>query len=283
MKYIALLIIFAFPFVINSVGIGSEIPQSEAIKIFTLANQEYINAQKLMSDKNMEEALKGFKWASDRYEELLVAGFINGQIYYNLANALYRQGKIGNAVLYYNKAQRLMPRNSDVTENIRLVKTEFSDKELTSKVPGIIKAILFWYFLFNLGEAAAFTMIFYIILAVAIICYVFLRLQWLKPVCYGLGIAVIVISSTLGVKIYKEDCKQRGVVIAQECNVRYGPGKEYEAKFKIHEGAEFIVKDENDEWYKAYIFVDVRQPDDKEESTKEFRVGWLKKSEVGII
>ena len=283
MKYIIIFIIFAFQFVINPIGIGAAIPQSEAIKIFTLANQEYANAQKLMSEENMTDALKGFKWASDRYGELIVSGFINGQIYYNLANALYRQGKIGTAVLYYNKAQRLMPRNSDVMENIRLVKTEFSDKELSSKVPGIIKAVFFWFFLFNLNEASAFTMIFYIILAVAVICYVFLRLQWLKTVCYGLGIAVIVISSTLGVKIYKEDCKQRGVVIVQECKVRYGPGKEYEAKFKIHEGAEFIVKDENDEWYKAYIFVDVRQPDDKEESSKEFRVGWLKKNEVGII
>ena len=283
MKYFALLLIFAVQLVINPIGFSDDIPQSEAIKIFTLANQEYANAQRLMSEKKMEDALKGFKWASDRYGELVVAGFVNGQLYYNLANALYRQGKIGNAVLYYNKAQRLLPRNSDVMENIRLVKTEFADKELTSKVPGIIKAILFWYFLFNLSEATVFTIIFYLLLAVAVMCYIYIRMQWLKPVCFGLGIAVVVISSTLGVKIYNEKCKQRGVVIAQECKVRYGPGKEYEAKFNIHEGSEFIVKDENDEWYKAYIFIDIRQPEDKEKSSKEFRVGWLKKSEVGII
>ncbi|MGR3178360.1 MAG: tetratricopeptide repeat protein [Candidatus Anammoxibacter sp.] len=269
--------------VFNPSGNGSEISQGNAIKLFTLANEEYTSAQKLMSTKKIKEASDGFKKAADQYEELLKSGYINGQVYYNLANTYYRQGKTGKAMLFYKKASKLMPRNSELKENIKLVKTEFDDKKLTEKTPGIIKALIFWYFIFNLNEATVFTLSFYIVSIICILAFIFFRLQWLRSFYIGFGIAMIVTGITLGAKIYTEQIRMQGIVISQECNVRYGPGEEYEAKLLIHEGAEFVVKDEKDEWFKVYVFIDVRQSDETEETTKELRIGWLPKDKVGII
>ena len=272
--------------VYNSSGNGSEISQGDATKLFTLANGEYTNAHKLMSNKKIKEASNGFKKAANQYEELLEHGFINEQLYYNLANTYYKLGETGKAMLFYKKAFKLMPRNSELKENIKLVKTEFIDRELTEKTPGIIKALLFWYFLFNLNEATVFTLFFYIIFITCILAFIFYRLQWLRSIYIGFGIAMIVTGITLGTKIYTEQISKKGVIISHECNVRYGPGEEYEAKFLIHEGAEFVVKDEKDEWFKVYVHIDVRQSsktEEADETTKEHRIGWLPKDKAGII
>lgn len=286
MKFVIVFIIATLPlgFRIANVN-GSTISEGEAIKLFTLANEEYNRAQKLMSTKKTKEALAGFKSAADQYEGLLGSVYINGQVYYNLANAYYRQGMAGKAALFYNKAFKLMPRNSELKENMKLVKTEFEDKELTRKATGIIKAFFFWHFLFNLNETTAFTLFFYIGFMICILVFIFCRIRWWRYLYIGFGAATIVTGITFGVKIYTEQFTSKGVVISKECNVRYGPGEEYKAKFLIHEGAEFVVKDENDEWYKVYVYVDVKQPDVKEEGkmAKEYRIGWLPKDKVGII
>ena len=284
MKYSIILIITALHLcILNQVVKGADISEDEAIKIFTLANEEYTKALKLMSANKTKEAKDGFKKASDQYEELIRSDYVNGQVYYNLANAYYRQGKAGKAMLFYNKAIKLIPRNSNLQENMTLVKTEFKDKEILRNVPRIVKTIFFWYFLFNINETTVLVLSLYIVFMVSILVFIFFKYQVLKPIYIGFGIAMIVTGITLGIKIYNEEVKLRGIVISQECSVRYGPGDEYEPKFLIHEGAEFVVKEENNEWYKVHVFVDIKQPDKDEDSTKEYTVGWLPKDKVGII
>ncbi len=55
-----------------------------------------------------------------------------------------------------------------------------------------------------------------------------------------------------------------GVVIADESKIRYGPGEEYEPRFKIHEGAEVRIEEKKGKWYKVYVFVDVENGSDDE-------------------
>ncbi|MEC7242459.1 MAG: tetratricopeptide repeat protein [Myxococcota bacterium] len=66
-------------------------------------------------------------YASGRYAEsaeqfaaLLDAGHTSGDVYYNLGNALYRDGRIGHAVLAWENALDLNPRDSDASANIEI-------------------------------------------------------------------------------------------------------------------------------------------------------------------
>lgn len=281
---IILVLVVSFGFII-SISNGSEISQDQAIKLFTMANNEYANAHKLMSSKKTIDAIAGFKKATEQYEGLIEKGFINGQIYYNLANSYYRQGQPGKAMLFYNRSAKLIPRNSELKENIKLVKTEFEDKELSGKAPGIVKAMFFWYFLFNLNESTIFALSFYIAFMICILVYIFIRYEWIKSLCTGFGIAMIVAGISFGIKFYNEQVNVKGIVISKECSVRYGPGEEYEPKFLIHEGAEFLVEDESNEWYKVYVYVDIDDSDSNGENTtsKEQLIGWIQKDKAGII
>ena len=111
---------------LSSTSIGdqkSNISKDEAIKLFTNANENYLQAAKCIAARNNQEAEQKLKEAASQYETILANGFKHGQIYYNLGNTYYRTGELGKSVLNYRKAQRLMPRNAALDANLKLVKT----------------------------------------------------------------------------------------------------------------------------------------------------------------
>ncbi len=65
-----------------------------------------------------------FQLAIDEYNKLVKQGFEGTSLYYNLGNAHYRLGKIGYAILYYEKALKLSPADEDVKHNLGTCKTK---------------------------------------------------------------------------------------------------------------------------------------------------------------
>ena len=56
--------------------------------------------------------------AAEGYAELVESGRESGDLYYNLGNALFRDGRIGHAVLAWETALVLRPRDGDAAANI---------------------------------------------------------------------------------------------------------------------------------------------------------------------
>lgn len=66
--------------------------------------------------------------------------------------------------------------------------------------------------------------------------------------------------------------------------MQQSPGKEYEPRVKIHEGAEVRIEEKRDKWYKVYVFVDVEDVhDDEGNKETESKTGWIPESETGKI
>ena len=68
--------------------------------------------------------------AIQAYGGLVEAGYASPALYYNLANAYYRNGQTGPAVLYYEQALRLAPGDADVRANLQRVRDEVMDGAL---------------------------------------------------------------------------------------------------------------------------------------------------------
>jgi hypothetical protein len=60
-----------------------------------------------------------FDQAVTAYREILDAGFTSPALFHNLANAHFRGGRVGPAVLNYRRALYLAPRDPDVVANLR--------------------------------------------------------------------------------------------------------------------------------------------------------------------
>ena len=108
--------------------------------------------------------------AAQLYESLVNRNWRNGHVFYNLGNAYFRQKLLGRAILNYEKARRLDPRDPDLAANLaytrKLLEYRVEDKRnwylrasesflnfFTQAEMGLIS--LFWGLLFWIGWAVS--------------------------------------------------------------------------------------------------------------------------------
>jgi len=214
-----------------------------------------------------------YQLAIEEYNKLLLDGFEGTSLYYNLGNAHYRLGKIGYAILYYEKALKISPNDEDVLHNIALAKLNLKDKVDT--LPP--------FFIFNLWEGllSAFSVsgwtiivyIFFILSLLSIVAYFFSRSLAQQRLSFFSGIslvAILILSIILlVVKINKEFNVKDGIIVESLLIVKSSPDYSAKDSFQIHEGLKVRVEDNVDDWVK------IRLDDGK--------IGWIAEKSVGII
>ncbi len=83
-------------------------------QVWDAANTAYINSD--------------YHRAIDAYRQLILRGYASDKLYYNLANAYFKVGRYGKAILYYNRALRLAPGDADIRYNLDVANTFTKDK-----------------------------------------------------------------------------------------------------------------------------------------------------------
>ena len=82
---------------------------------------------------NYEEAVKND-------ESIIESGWESGAAYFNLGNSYYRLGQTGKAMLNYERARRLIPRDGDLSFNMKVARDKsnaqdpFEEKNIFEKV-----------------------------------------------------------------------------------------------------------------------------------------------------
>jgi len=83
-----------------------------------------------------------FRDAAGRYLQLIENGAVNGHIYYNLGNAYFRLGDLGRAIVHYERARLLIPRDADLIFNLAYAYDQTRDVIPTSQ--SFIRQGFFW-------------------------------------------------------------------------------------------------------------------------------------------
>src|SRR4051794_31580274 len=94
----------------------SSVASAEQPRSFVTANEQY--------------AAGNFAEAARSYEELVRSGETSAALFYNLANAYYRAGDSGHAILNYQRALALEPHHPEAEANLRLVRDKARALEL---------------------------------------------------------------------------------------------------------------------------------------------------------
>ena len=82
----------------------------------------------LMKQGNQFYQDRQYEKAIDTYQKIITMGYVGTSLYYNLGNSYYRDGKIGYAILYYEKALELSPGDDDVIHNLAIANLKTVDK-----------------------------------------------------------------------------------------------------------------------------------------------------------
>lgn len=95
-----------------------------AIFMTCLSARAITLAQQADSAYNHED----FAQAVRLYHQAITDDGVSPELYYNLANSYYRIGKLGRAVIYYERALKLDPSFKDARTNLQFVNTKIIDK-----------------------------------------------------------------------------------------------------------------------------------------------------------
>lgn len=207
------------------------------------------------------------------YEQLRSEGYEGTSLYFNLANSYYRVGKLGYAILNYERALIISPSDEDVKHNLA-----FANLSSVDRIQPLPTFFLFewWETLLASLSVNGWTYtayFFFIILLFLIVLYFFARtISQQKIILFsGLGTLIIflMIVSLLVVKINREQTFISGVIVEQSTTVKTSPDPKSTDAFVIHEGLKVNLEDKLDEWVK------IRLADGK--------VGWIENNTIEKI
>ncbi len=230
-------------------------------------------AEDLMKQGNEFYQQKKYEKAIETYREIIKMGYQGVPLYYNLGNAYYREGKLGYAILYYEKAHRLAPGDNDVNHNLAIANTKTIDKINTLPTFFLFQ---WWESLLTLFTLTGWTYLayaFYILLLASIGFYFFAKRPGIQRFSFMTGITslilLIITASLLIISLNRVLHVKHAIIVEPTATVKLSPDPSSNDAFIIHEGLK--VKEENhvDNW------VEIRLQDGKE--------GWLPEKDLRTI
>ena len=191
------------------------------------------------------------------YDRIVADGKLSMKLYFNLANACFKQNKLGKAILYYNRALVLAPGDEDVRHNLALAEAQTKDR-IESVPEFFVKSWLrkvrntlscrTWTAISLVALAAA--------LALALLFVLSQRLAVRKGGFYGMVLTLLLFVVTTGFAAVERRVmldREGAVVMSTAAPVKSSPDRSATDIFVLHEGTTLRVVSTLDEWSEVVI------------------------------
>lgn len=238
-----------------------------AVFSFTTAQAGLVEkAAKHYEEGQFAEAEKIYRTLHEDYPQSF-------EVNYNLGNSLFKQGKITEAILYYEKALKLKPNNEDVKHNLKLSYLRTVDK--IEPLPDLF--LTAWAKNLALSKSTRYwPMWSFILISVGflmLIVYLFLQQVKIKKISFFGGFGFIAIGIIyLFIGIYQNSLlnnNETAIVFTPTLNVKGGPSESATKLFVVHEGTKVIIKSTQGEWVEVKL--------------TNGNVGWVKQEDLKSI
>jgi len=190
------------------------------------------------------------------YQKVLGFGVTDPRVLYNLGNAHFRLGRLGPAILNYERALRLDPSDREARDNLELsrglIRDRVGEPELQYPIRVVketLEAIptpsIAWVFLVCVWAAAA--------AAGAIpLAGSWIRRRLLGYATVALGLLALTAGASL---LYRgrQDAAPIAIVLEDRIDVRSGPGEENTILFTVHEGTRVELRNNLERWVQVSL------------------------------
>ncbi|MDP2913077.1 MAG: tetratricopeptide repeat protein, partial [Candidatus Omnitrophota bacterium] len=167
-------------------------------------------------------------------------GLESGPLYYNIGNAFLKLGKTGHAILYYERAKRLMPHDSDLKSNLAYARSLVGDSSPEVQARNLIVRTLERPFRnFSLKRIAVLTILLYFIAIFVQIIFVFMPVLKRR---FGFTFALLFIIFLFGlaafsIRYYEEKILEGGIIILKDVECKYEPIDKSTTYYTLQEGS----------------------------------------------
>lgn len=223
---------------------------------------------KLFYEGNVYYEKRDYVKAIEEYLKVLDAGFESGALYYNIGNSFFKLGKLGYAILSYEKARRFMPQDSDLKSNLAYAKTLAGAVSAEDSENPAAKLIKRPFRDLNLNALAGSAAFFYLIMVLMFILaaanpFFMRKLRFLSAAMFML---FVMAGAAFGVRYYSEEILKQGVIVQKDVETKYEPIDKSTTYYTLAEGSDVQILKTRNGWCQ------VRRPDGK--------IGWVKKEAV---
>lgn len=210
----------------------------------------------LFDQANADYQNQKFDSAIEEYRHLLQQGIRHGALYYNLGNAYWKKGERGNAILYYERGLRLLPRDEDIKANLSYAKGEIAiEGKIHAESKGFLEKIAEVFTgKIALRELVTVTVAFYWILIGFLLLWVALAPQrtLFKPWLVTLLTFSILLAGLTGLKEY-DLAQAAAVILEKEVVLRAGPGDDFQAQATLPEGLVVRIVRQSKGWIEVRL------------------------------
>ena len=180
----------------------------------------------------------------------------NGFLFFNIGNAYYEAGELGKAILYYRRAQRLIPGSPELEYNMNLARQDLNVPILTENWwDSLKKGLFFWHFMFDFNTRKVAFMAAFGLFWAALTVGIFNRHILIKTLSIFLLIVSLGLGGSYAISTYDHYFSKAGILIDAKTEVRKGPSKSYEKFYEqpLPGGMEFKLLDEQGQWWKIEL------------------------------
>jgi len=216
-----------------------------------------INADQLISTANNAYNQGLYDSALNTYNKVIADGIESGELYYNMGNAYYKNNDIASAILYYEKAKKLLPNDEDIQYNLNIANSMIVDK--IEKVPELFYHH-WWNYFYNIMGVNAWTifaLISFALLIVTIGLFIISKKRGNRKLSFYIGVIFLVITITSSVlasqKYYLNIEHKEAIIFTPSITVKSSPTQNSVDLFVIHDGTKVKIIDNIDNWVEIKI------------------------------
>ena len=205
--------------------------------------------------------------AAAQFEMIARSPINNPYLFYNVGNAYLKAGDVGRAVLWYERARRLVPNDPDLRFNLAFANSRVKDKK--EEVFNLFDIVFFWDTLVGVKTLQ--------ITGIAFSCIFFswagFRAVRQQPVFSGTGIALfsvfLIVSGVAVGGMVKQSSRQYAVIVAEQADIRSGVAETATNLFSLHAGTRVRVAENRPPYLKIVFSKD--------------KIGWVRADQAEII
>ena len=173
------------------------------------------------------------------------------RVYYNLGNAQFKQGELAQAILAYERALRLDPRNEDIKHNLRFAQSRITDdiKDNDFFLSSWAKAVR------NSASEEVWRWVsvgLFVLGLIGILLFLLSPILWLRKSAFYIALLALFISLCAGLNarsLHQRDTLRNEAIITQGIvNAKSSPDRSGTDLFTVHEGTKITIRETIGEW-----------------------------------
>jgi hypothetical protein len=212
--------------------------------------------------------------ALDTYQRILETGYESGPVYYNMGNCQYKLQNIGQAILYYERARRLMPGDDDLRANLALANLAVVDKITPQQTFILFRLVNGFVFLFPKPVLTWIVAMSYLAGMVCLIGWILSRKRMarriLSRLCFVLAGVFLVLGLSTIERLRQEAKHVEGIIVVEMVDVVSAPSEDEGMEvFTLHEGTKVRIDQTSGEWLEIVL--------------ADGKTGWVKEGVLEII